>query len=91
MKKLILLTLLTLGGFAAFATYANAQDTKDAASATPDFGLIGFATMEGGTTGGGDGEVAVARTAEELADYAGCKHPLTILVKGTLIGSGGSR
>ncbi|MHC4477749.1 MAG: hypothetical protein ACYTEL_19055 [Planctomycetota bacterium] len=53
MKKLILLTLLTLGGFAAFPTYANAQDTKDAVSATPDFGLIGFATMEGDTTGGG--------------------------------------
>ncbi|MGD8499431.1 MAG: hypothetical protein PVJ86_02220 [Phycisphaerales bacterium] len=91
MKKLILLTLLTLGGFAAVATYANAQDTKDAATATPDFGLTGFATMEGGTTGGGDGELVVARTAEKLTDYAGRKHPLTILVKGTLIGSAGSR
>ncbi len=54
---------------------------------------IGWAVVDGmgmeSTTGGGDGEVVVARTAEELADYARRKDPLTILVKGTLTGRGG--
>jgi pectate lyase len=53
---------------------------------------IGWAAVKGNgvesTTGGGDGEVVVARTAKELADYAARKEPLTILIKGTLTGSG---
>jgi pectate lyase len=51
---------------------------------------IGWAAVSGkgveSTTGGGDGEVVVARTIEELADHAGSSEPLTILVKGTLSG-----
>lgn len=53
---------------------------------------IGWAAVKGkgveSTTGGGDGEVVVARTAEELAGYAGRKEPATILIEGTLTGSG---
>ncbi|MEO2006494.1 MAG: right-handed parallel beta-helix repeat-containing protein [Candidatus Poribacteria bacterium] len=38
------------------------------------------------TTGGGDGAVVVARTGDELADYAGKEEPLTILIEGQLTG-----
>jgi pectate lyase len=39
------------------------------------------------TTGGGDGKVVVARTIEELVDYAKHSEPLTITVEGKLSGS----
>jgi len=51
---------------------------------------IGWAVVSGkgveSTTGGGDGKAVVARTIEELADYAKRSEPLTILVEGTLSG-----
>ena len=53
---------------------------------------IGWAVIEGkgvkSTTGGGDGEVVTARTVDELGDYAARAEPLTILIEGTLAGSG---
>ena len=53
---------------------------------------IGWAVVEAmgraGTTGGGEGRLVVARTAEALKDYAECEEPLTILVEGTLTGGG---
>ena len=36
--------------------------------------------------GAGDGAVVVARTGDELADYAGKEEPLTILIEGQLTG-----
>lgn len=51
---------------------------------------IGWAAVSGkgveSTTGGGDGEVVVARRIEDLTDYAKRNEPLTILVEGTLNG-----
>lgn len=51
---------------------------------------MGWAVVSGqgveSTTGGGDGKVVVARTIEELVDYAKRSKPLTILVEGTLSG-----
>ncbi|UCD49878.1 MAG: hypothetical protein JSW27_20405 [Phycisphaerales bacterium] len=63
-----------------------------AAAAEPAAAPIGWAAVEGkgveSTTGGGDGQVVTARTADELADYAAREEPLTILIEGTLTGSG---
>lgn len=59
MKKLILsmslLMMTTLG---------------EALAATPDFSQMGFATMEGGTTGGAGGKVVTPANFEELKAYA---------------------
>ena len=70
-------------GAACWLTTAAAET-----AATP----IGWAVVKGkgveSTTGGGDGRVVTARTADELADYASRKEPLTILIKRTLTGSG---
>ena len=64
------------------------QATEAATPQTP----IGWAVVNAkgleSTTGGGDGKVVTARTAKELAGYASRKEPLTILVEGTLTGSG---
>lgn len=53
---------------------------------------IGWAAVPGygveSTTGGGDGEVVTATTASELASYASSSQPLTIMVEGTITGSG---
>jgi pectate lyase len=38
------------------------------------------------TTGGGDGEVVIAQTRDELASYAGSSEPMYIIVEGTLSG-----
>jgi len=52
---------------------------------------IGWAAVSGkgveSATGGGDGKLVVARTIQELVDYAKRSEPLTILVEGTLNGS----
>ena len=64
---------------------------KAAEVATPQT-PIGWAVVNAkgveSTTGGGDGKVVTARTAKELAGYASRKEPLTILIEGTLTGSG---
>ncbi len=53
---------------------------------------LGWAAVSGKgvetTTGGGDGKVVTARTADELANFASRDEPLTILIEGTLNGSG---
>ncbi|MCD7972707.1 MAG: DUF6383 domain-containing protein [Candidatus Azobacteroides sp.] len=62
MKK-IFLHALALSALSFFAGALYADDT-------PDFSMIGFATLNGGTTGGEGGEVVTVTTFEELKKYA---------------------
>lgn len=57
MKKISTLTFTALLFASAFAT-------------TPDFSMVGFATLNGGTAGGAGGEVVRVSTFEELKRYA---------------------
>jgi pectate lyase len=59
----------------------------------PDLGQpIGFATLNGGTTGGEEGEVVTATSYSELQSYAESSTPYTIMVEGTISnGSGGGQ
>lgn len=43
---------------------------SETAFATPDFSIMGFATTEGGTTGGANGLVVTPTTIDELKQYA---------------------
>lgn len=62
------------------------------ASAEESDAPIGWASVSGRgvetTTGGRNGDVVTARTAEELAEYASSPEPLTILIEGTITGDG---
>jgi hypothetical protein len=54
-KSGILVVLATVV-IAATGVFAQSQDAPEAADATPGFGLVGFAAMGDGTTGGAAGE-----------------------------------
>ncbi|KAI8654288.1 Pectinesterase [Fusarium sp. Ph1] len=54
--------------------------SDDDCSGTPD----GFASLNGGTTGGKGGEVVVVSTQEDLEKYAGSEGKYVIKVKGTI-------
>jgi len=58
----------------------------------PDFSLAGFATMNGGTTGGRGGATVTARNYNELKSYAESNTTYIIMVEGTISNgsSGGS-
>jgi pectate lyase len=73
-----------LVGCVGLAVQATAQEPAPSAKADPDFGLIGWATMEGGTTGGKDGKTSTVTTVDEFRAAAGETKPLNILVSGTL-------
>lgn len=62
------------------AVVGHGQTTATA----PDFGLIGFAAVGPGTTGGAGGKTITVSTAAEFAAAAGAVEPLNILVSGTL-------
>lgn len=47
---------------------------------TPDFSPYGYATMEGGTTGGEGGPVVIPESFEELQEYASGSTPYVILI-----------
>ncbi|BAB07538.1 pectate lyase family protein [Halalkalibacterium halodurans] len=54
---------------------------------TPNFNLQGFATLNGGTTGGAGGDVVTVRTGNEFINALKSKNPnrpLTIYVNGTI-------
>jgi len=53
-------------------------------SAAPNFDLVGFATQNGGTTGGTGGTTVTASTYADLKKYAESADRLVILVKGTI-------
>jgi pectate lyase len=56
------------------------------ATFTPDFSLSGWATVDGGTTGGAGGAEVVVDTLAALRDYAGRTEPYVIKVYGTIVG-----
>ena len=54
----------------------------------PDFGLVGWATANGGTTGGEGGAEVVVDTLAALRHYAELNDdPYVIKVAGTIIGN----
>ena len=57
-------------------------------TATPNFDMIGFGTLNGSTTGGSGGHTVLAHNLEELIKYGKAKEPLIIEVNSTI--SGGS-
>lgn len=52
--------------------------------AAPDFSLVGFATLNGGTTGGKGGTTVTVSTYADLKKHAESASPMIILVQGTL-------
>ncbi|MFG6687096.1 T9SS type A sorting domain-containing protein [Mariniflexile sp. HNIBRBA6329] len=60
--------------------------------AQPNFNLVGFATENGGTTGGQSGSTVTATSYAELKTYAESSTPYTIMVQGTISnGANGGR
>lgn len=56
-----------------------------ASAATPDFGMYGFATLDGGTTGGANGTVVTVSSFADFKKYAEeLETPYVILVKGEI-------
>ncbi len=47
---------------------------------TPDFSMIGYATLNGGTTGGAAGQTVAPTTFEELKQYVESENPYTNLI-----------
>lgn len=78
MKKLIFLCLAVM-----YAVGISAAE--------PDFSCIGFASMNGGTTGGKGGQEVTVTNLEQFKKYVSEKDatPRIIYVKGTLEGAGG--
>lgn len=66
MKKLTLILLLFCTGI----TFAN----------HPDFSIYGYATLNGGTTGGEGGDIVTPQTFSELQSYASGTTPYIILI-----------
>nr|WP_262905407.1 hypothetical protein [Hymenobacter nitidus] len=70
---------------------SSAAPVGSAAPASPGgqrsgYGLIGFATENGGTTGGAAGRTVAATTLAELTEYAKSSEPLIITIAGTISG-----
>ena len=58
-------------------------------AAIPDFSCVGFASLNGGTTGGAGGTSVTVVNLYQFKKYVGNATPCTIYVKGTLEGAGG--
>ncbi|MBC7390006.1 MAG: hypothetical protein H7329_12385 [Opitutaceae bacterium] len=67
MKKHLLFALLLTCTFSLFAQ-------------TPDFGIYGYAAMDGSTTGGAGGQVVAPTTFAQLQQYASGTTPYVILI-----------
>jgi pectate lyase len=66
---------------------AGASGAAGTGGSGPDPGngeLIGFATLNGGTTGGADGETVTATTYDQLKTYAESATAYVIMVQGTI-------
>lgn len=55
-----------------------------AAAACDDAADSGFATLNGGTTGGAAGETVTVTTQDELSEYAGAEEPYVIKLSGRI-------
>lgn len=75
MKRLCAIGLLV-------AVSATAQEIKS--SSTPDFSPIGYATVNGGTTGGAGGKTNIVSSGAEFRAAVSTAEPLNIFVSGTL-------
>ncbi len=61
-------------------------------AAQPNFDLVGFATLNGGTTGGKAGQTVTASSYSQLKSYAESSTPYIIMVDGTITnGSAGGQ
>lgn len=63
-----------------FLSLAFAAAIFSGMAQTPDFSQIGFATLNGGTTGGAAGQTVTPTTFEELKQYVESDLPYTILI-----------
>lgn len=61
---------------------------KPVTPSAPDFSLAGFATMNGGTTGGTGGQTVVANNLAELVNYCMSDLPLVIQLKTKMVSAG---
>lgn len=83
-------TLAQLAPLALAVLSVRAQENKP--SAAPDFSLIGFAAMAGGTTGGTGGATNTVATAAEFLAAIKDDAPRTVLVSGPIdLGATGAR
>lgn len=57
---------------------------SDAPPVTCPTTLVGYATLDGGTTGGGDGPIYTADTLAQLRTYAGMPGPAIVRINGTI-------
>ncbi|MDA7025245.1 pectate lyase [Bacillus sp. CLL-7-23] len=83
MKKIIGIILITILSFSASLT----ATISSKASALADFRLAGFASLNGGTTGGEGGKTVTVSTGDQLIKALKNKdsnHPLKIYVDGTI-------
>jgi len=87
MKKTNSASITLYAALALAATSIHAQPTRSAPA--PDFKLVGYASIDGGTTGGQGFRTNTVTTADEFRAAAGSTEPLNIFVTGTLdLGSG---
>jgi pectate lyase len=63
-------------------------NARHAKAATPDFSLVGYATVNGTTTGGAGGPTVTVTTLSQLQSAAASSGPSIIQVSGTISGSG---
>ncbi|MFD2626938.1 pectate lyase family protein [Salibacterium salarium] len=79
--------LLAFSFIAALFVVSFSFQADQANASTPNFDMTGFATEDGGTTGGEGGDTVTVSTGDELADAISNKDentPLTIYVDGTI-------
>jgi pectate lyase len=74
-------------GSAATATITFDGPKAVTAAFRPDFQLYGWATTNGGTTGGAGGSEVVVDTLAALKHYAGLPEPYVIKIAGTILGN----
>lgn len=58
------------------------------AQSCPDDGAIGYASVEGGTTGGGDASPVTVTTADELREVISAEGPSVVVIEGVIEASG---
>ncbi len=78
-------TIALIGAVALFIGAGN--KAKQARAATPDFSLVGYATVNGTTTGGAGGPTVTVNTLSQLKADAGSSGPLIIQVNGAISGN----
>jgi pectate lyase len=86
--RIILSTIGLIVVVIAAVIIGSELQAKQAKAASPDFSLVGYATVNGNTTGGASGATVTATSLSQLESYASSSSPLTINVSGSFTGSG---